>query len=322
MRLINIEDYKPDTMLLGRPIYDQHKRILLQAGRSIHIKLLERIKQMKISYLFVEDAVSKGITLDQMLDMPTWIDAIKVLESVFKDQKKAFLINSTRELQQLVTKLILETQNRPALMLIPSSSIPKENKLHGHSINVALLGLQMGKQLSYNYSQLKDLALGCLLHDIGKSVVNDETHTEKGFELLKRTREISLLSAHIAFQHHETIDGEGFPRGIQQVHDYAQICGVANYYENLISVDQVLPHEAVERLMTKSDIKYSQKIIQSFIQSVPSYFPGTKVDLTNGKQAIVTKVDIDLHRPTIRYLDTGEEFSLVDHPSILIKGVI
>lgn len=309
-------------MQLGQPIYDKHKRILLAAGRSIHSKLLSRIKQMNISYLFVEDAESEGITIDEMIDMPTWIDAINIVEQLFKEEKVMFSAKLFYEFQQLVKKLIQEVSRRSALVLIPTSSISEENRLYAHSINVTLLALQIGKKLSYTQFQLKDLAIGCLLHDIGKRVYQDERHTEKGFEILRYNREISFLSAHVAYQHHETIDGKGYPRGISDIHEYAQICGVANYYDHLISTEMILPHEVVERLMASSDVTYPQHIIQAFTHSVPSYFPGTKVELSNGELAIVTRLDSDLHRPTIRYLKSNEEISLVNYTTLLIKKVI
>lgn len=76
MRFIQIEEYDHTTMRLARPIYDRQKRILLAAGRTIHPIYLERIKQMNISTLIVEDAESHGISMDELVDMPTWMDAI------------------------------------------------------------------------------------------------------------------------------------------------------------------------------------------------------------------------------------------------------
>ncbi|MFC6553957.1 HD domain-containing protein [Cohnella cellulosilytica] len=66
--------------------------------------------------------------------------------------------------------------------------------------------------------QLKELAMGALLHDIGKLGAPEVQegrmhHSWRGFDLLKNKREYSLLIAHVAFQHHEAIDGSGAPRG-------------------------------------------------------------------------------------------------------------
>ena len=81
MRLILLGEYDERTIELARPIYDRHRRVLLAAGRKIHPKYVERLKQTDIRYVFVEDAVSDGITLEKLLDMPSWIDALTLLSN-------------------------------------------------------------------------------------------------------------------------------------------------------------------------------------------------------------------------------------------------
>ena len=79
---------------------------------------------------------------------------------------------------------------------------------------------------------------------------------------------------------------------------------------NLISNDRYLPHEALEIIMTKGETEYPIKIIKAFMNSIPSYIPGTKVLLSNNRKAIVSGIKSHLHRPVIRYLDTQEEIDL------------
>ncbi len=120
----------------------------------------------------MEDAESKGITLEDMIDIPSWLDIVQCVQEAF----------------EAVT-------------------------------------------------MLRDLAVGWSSHDIGKAVTGeDKGHPEAGFSILRDIREISLLSAHVAFQHHETISGQGYPRSIRgNAFHYAQICGECNMYENEIA---------------------------------------------------------------------------------------
>ncbi|WP_456276781.1 HD-GYP domain-containing protein [Bacillus sp. AK128] len=324
MRLISISEYDHKKMQLAKPIYDRQKRILLAAGRSIHPKYLERLEDMDIRYLFVEDAVSEGITLDEMVDMPTWMDAIEVVQKEFQsaELKKGLEI---KELKQIVKKLLEEVEKRKAIILIPTTSIAEDLRKFAHAVNVTLLALQVSKKLTINKLQLKDLAIGSLLHDIGKAITsNDELHPQQGFEYLRKEREISLLSAHVAYQHHEQLDGQGFPRGItgKEFHDFAQICGICNLYENMISKENIPPHMAMELIMTKSGSGFSPEIVQAFINSIPSYTPGTKVLLNNGKEAIVTKIHSLMQRPIVRYLDNNEEVSLEQDYTLMITGML
>ncbi|MDQ0233553.1 HD-GYP domain-containing protein [Metabacillus malikii] len=324
MQFIEITDYDHETMQLARPVYDRMRRVLLASGRTIHPKLIERIKELGISTLMVEDADTQGITMDEMLDMPTWLDAIEVVQKVYENVRMKQPIPLI-DLQQTASKMIHEVTQRKTIFLIPSSFVADELKEYAHVVNVALLSIQTGKTLQYAPSKLKELAIGALLHDIGKALTNvTAEHPQKGFEFIKSIREVSLLSAHIAYQHHELLNGQGYPRQIagKEILEYPQICAVANVYERLLSQEKVLPHEALEMLMTKYETEYSGNVISAFLTSVPSYIPGTKVRLSNGKDAVVTGIKSDLHRPLIKYLDNQQEIHLADHPSIMISGLI
>ena len=214
MRLIQIRDYQEQSMQLAKPVFDAKRRILLAAGHTIHPKYLDRLIEMGISYLIVEDAVSKGITMDEMLDMPTWMDIIECVKESF-DAVSANKPVPVQKIFQSAGKLLDEASLRPIVIGIPSSTIASELNVYAHSVNVAIMSLQMGKQLGYNDLQLRDLLIGCLLHDIGKAKGKRiEAHPEAGFQILRNIREISLLSAHVAYQHHETLDGTGYPRSI------------------------------------------------------------------------------------------------------------
>jgi putative nucleotidyltransferase with HDIG domain len=322
LRLIPIKEYDESSMELAKPVYDAQRRILLAANHTIHPKILERLIQMGIRTLVVDDAQSRGITMEEMLDIPTWIDVIQHVREIHETVRAKKPI-SIKNLLAGTGRLIMEVKKRPVLIPVPSATLPVELKPYAHAVNVTILSLQMGKGLNYNELMLRDLALGCLLHDIGKAVTEEELkHPEEGFQILRNIRELSLLSAHTAFQHHESLDGSGYPRGIKgsAFNEYAQICGLSNYYENLISNEQLPPHMAMEAVMARSDIGYSMAIVQSFVNGNPSYPPGMKVRLQTGEEAIVAKITGHMQRPVIRKQETGEEIDLSNHPTIIIAG--
>ncbi|MBU8907441.1 HD-GYP domain-containing protein [Desertibacillus haloalkaliphilus] len=321
MRVIEISDYNYNTMELAKPIYDQKGRILLAAGNAIHPKYLQKLLELGITYVVVEDTSSRGITLDEMVDMPTWIDAIKTVQQAFEQVEKQAPI-PIKDIQVTASKLLQEVKVRKAVLLVPSTSTAKEIQPYAHAVNVALIALQMGKQLQYNDIQQRDLAIGCLLHDIGKAVTSDEAkHPFEGFTILRSIREFNLLSAHIAYQHHEKVNGTGYPRQLKkdEVLEFAQVCSVANRYEQLLSIDRVPPYEAVEKIMSLTDVDYKHSVVNSFFKGVPSYLPGTSVRLSTGETGIVTRINSHLHRPCVRVEETGKELSLADDPTILIK---
>lgn len=324
MQFIEISQYDHETMQLARPVYDRMRRILLAAGRTIHPTILNRLKDMGISTLMVEDTESMGITMEEMLDMPTWMDTIEVVQKAYDLAKKNQSLNII-DIQRAVNKIIQEVSHRKTICLIPSTSVTRDLKVFAHSVNVTLLVVQTAKKLNYPQSKLRDLAIGTLLHDIGKVLTDDPIeHSTQGFEIIRKNRELSLLSAHIAYQHHELMTGKGYPRGLsgEEILEFPQICAVANLYENLISSGESLPHEALEIIMTKNETEYQSKIVTAFVNSVPSYIPGTKVLLNNNQKAIVIGIKSHLHRPLIRNLDNQEEIDLAEYPSLMIQEIL
>ncbi|RFU68102.1 HD domain-containing protein [Peribacillus saganii] len=324
MRLISLDEYRHQTMQLARPVFDKQNRVLLAEGRRIHPVFLKRLLELDIRYIFIEDAVSKGITMEEMVDMPTWMDAIAVIKKCFEAVREKKPI-PVKEMQKIVKQLTDEVYKRSAIVLAPTTFLSEELRLYAHAVNVSLLSIFLGKKKGFTNLQVKDLAMGAALHDIGKAESGDITdHPTRGFEILKRINEMSLLAAHCAFQHHEAFDGSGVPRKLagKNIHEYGQICSIANDYENLVSIEGFTPHYALEMIMTRSGIKYREDLVSLFVQQIPFYPPGTRLMLNKGQEAIVVKITNNIQRPYIRLLATEEELSLAEHPTMLVTKVI
>ncbi|MBM7573527.1 HD-GYP domain-containing protein [Aquibacillus albus] len=321
MRLIDISEYDYQTMVLAKPIFDSQKRVLLAAGRTINPKILSRLEDIGINFLFVEDEISKGIHIDDMIDLPTWTDSIEVVKD-FYEQVQSGKRPDIKDLQKVGNLLLKEVKVRPTLVLIPSGTMAKEVQPYAHAVNVTILSLMTGKKLGYNDRKQIDLAIGSLLHDIGKVLTDEyEKHPEYGFNYIRNNNQLSVVSSHVAYQHHESVDGEGFPRQISgdTILEVGQICGIANLYDNYITQKSMAPHEAMEGIMATSDRLYMHKIVQAFTRAIPTYPPGTKVLIGKGEQAIVTQINTHLHRPIVKVLSSEQEIDLAEDPTIMIE---
>src|SRR5690606_24853442 len=162
-------------------------------------------------------------------------------------------------------------------------------------------------------TQLKDLAIGSLLHDVGKVGLDPNAvegnhrghHTWRGFEVLKR--DFSLLVAHVALQHHEQVNGEGMPRQLtaEQIHTYAKIVAVANMYDNLLFAKdkskRMLPHEACEHLMALAGTVIEHEVLVHFLKTVSVYPTGISVRLSTKETGVVVGQHRGLpSRPIVR----------------------
>ncbi|CAN7406505.1 HD domain-containing protein [Paenibacillus sp. LjRoot153] len=324
MRIIHINEYDEKKMTLAEPVYDNFGRVLLAEGRTVHPTIINRLRSMGIRMLVIEDELSAGISLDDLMDMPTWMDLVQGVQSCFKQTQLKKEIEP-RPIFNMAGKLLDELTKNQILLPIPAATVAEELLPFAHAVNVTIWSLLIGRAMGYTALQLRDLAVGCLLHDFGKAVqTNYSQHPEAGFQLIKKHREINLMSAHVAFQHHELRDGSGFPRGIQgeAFLEMAQICGIANQYQEKLSEMNIAPHEIMELFMSLSDKSYSHSVIQAFVLTVPAYMPGVRVKMKDGQSAIVTTITTHMQRPIIRYEATQELLNLAEHHSVFIESVI
>jgi len=225
--------------------------------------------------------------------------------------------------------------------------------LYMHSLNVCVYSTLLGIAYGYNRDEQSTLGLGALLHDVGKTRIPMDVllkpgnlsnaefsemkrHTEQGFKLLKDEPNIPLLAAHCAFQHHERMDGSGYPRGIRgnEIHEYAKWIGIVDSYDAMTSHrvyrNAMLPHQAVEILYSGSGTLYDTEMLKLFRDKVAIYPVGITVRLNSGHRGVVVDINAaSVHRPVIRILtDEGGkdiqvpyDMDLSKHLSVMIAGV-
>ena len=185
--------------------------------------------------------------------------------------------------------------------------------VHHHSVNVAVLSLSLGKALGITGRELRWLCTGALLHDMGNiaipaKVINKRsdltvserklmnTHPVLGGKLARNLEGISDEVAEIIDQHHEHLDGSGFPRGLkgEEISQLARIIAISNYYDNLCNPKEqknaITPKAAMSILFAKYKEKLDSTIVQHFVQAMGIYPPGTVVQLSDGSIGLVTAV--------------------------------
>ena len=189
-----------------------------------------------------------------------------------------------------------------------------DNELFVHSVNVCIISIIVAIQLGLDPKRIQELAIGALMHDLGKVLPEQQEaeefqggHTWKGFNYLRKIKDISTLSAHVALTHHEHVDGTGFPRKLkgEDIHFLSKIVAVANHYDNLITATNgsaaLLPHEACERIMGLSNIYFDHNVVWKFLRSIAFYPTGSQVKLTTGETGVVVAQHRGLpQRPIVR----------------------
>jgi len=190
----------------------------------------------------------------------------------------------------------------------------KSESTYFHAINVTILALMLGKQLGLDKQQMEDLGTGALFHDLGYSEIPDkillkkealnraelnffQMHPEYGVRQAEQIGTIPSEAVRVIEQHHEMIDGSGYPKGLRehQISELAQIVAIVNAYDNLCNQKDASkscsPYEAISILFAKEKHKFNKKKITLFISNMGVYPPGTVVKLSDETIAVVMSIN-------------------------------
>lgn len=339
MKLVDIETVETGQ-LLGKTIFSSNGTVLLSRGVQLTVFMISTLKRIGVTTIYIDDPMYRDITVEELLSDETKRAVIHQMSETFEALRsgKPF---SSKAISQTVDSVLDEILLNQNTLIHLSDIRSADNAMFIHAMNVCMIASLLGLNMGLNMLQLKELALGALLHDIGKLNAPEVQegrmhHAWRGFEMLKNKREYSLLICHVAFQHHEAVDGSGQPRGLvgDEIHLYAKITAVANMYDNLLynSEDEepLLPHEASERLNSLSGTLLDHKVLVQFMRIVSIYPNGISVKLSNRQTGVVVGQHRGLPgRPIVRIIDKeGEatvgfhELDLAQHPTVFIEAVL
>lgn len=324
IRFVPMGQLRPGAVV-ARAIYGYNGDALFRPGSTLSGLAIRRLAALGCPGVYVRDLESSLPDVTDLVSDATRTAVINRLWHTFRELEHgnrlqyAPLFNSVHELLQDV----LADSN----VLVNLSDLRShDGYTFGHSVNVAAMSLVIGYDLGFSFDQLRTLGLGALLHDIGKIGIPGETlrqrgpltndqwrlvqeHPRLGFEILRHYYEFSLAIAHIAYQHHERLDGSGYPRGLKgdAIHQYARIVAVVDVFDAMRSERVYRPgvpvHKVLEQLQRGRGTKFAPEVVDSLLRRVAPYPVGTTVRLSNGEVGVVTAVPPGARdRPTVTVL--------------------
>ena len=210
--------------------------------------------------------------------------------------------------------------------------------IYVHSVNVSVLAILLAKELKLSPVDIKLVGMGSLFHDIGKLDIPGKVtmktdlltaaeksllqeHTNYGVKIARNAK-LDAGTLAIVNQHHEFVDGSGYPNKLTQdkISPFAQLVAIINLYDNLCNplnaALALTPHEALSTLFTQYKGKLNPKMLQVFIRFMGVYPPGSIVSLSNGIIGMVISVSSQKPlKPTLLIYDPGvpkEEAMILD----------
>jgi putative nucleotidyltransferase with HDIG domain len=202
------------------------------------------------------------------------------------------------------------------------------DKASTHALNVTIIALLMGRSFGFVATDLLDLGVGSLMHDIGKLDLPErmrhredhfsaaelrcyEEHVAHGVAYARRMG-LSAGATLVIAQHHEHADASGFPLKIttDRMTPLSRIVALVNRYDNLCNpyllAHAMTPHEALSLLFAHARTQFDTAILGAFIKMMGVYPPGSLVQLTDDRYALVVAVNSSRPlKPRVMVHDVG-----------------
>lgn len=254
-----------------------------------------------------------------------YTNASKLMQDMMRDIR----LGKQIELEQcnpMVEGIVDSMFSAPSALLPLAQMKSRDEYTFQHSVSVAALAVAFGRVLDLPREEIKELALGGFLHDVGKAQVpgyilnkpgrlNDEefsvmkTHASRTAGLLKNITGLSEIAYNAACQHHERYDGSGYPLKLmgEQISLHGQATAIVDVYDAITSIrvyhKGMPPTEALRKLFEWGNSHFNPRLVQAFIKGIGIYPAGSLVRMESDKLGIVREVSPDrLLQPVVQLI--------------------
>lgn len=346
---VRVEDLRVGDRLLTS-VFNPNGLHVLPGDTILTVEDIEKLRNHRIDYVDIEFREERGdrsehspqtkkILRDARPHFETAVNGVKelfqqveadgVIDEAEVDRSFAPLVDNLREEGDFVSLLLLlNTQ---------------DEYTYQHSVQVGMISFTIAQWLGKDGEEALKIAKAGYLHDIGKckidpailnkpaSLTDEEfehvkTHTVHGWEILNRSLPGHPEFALVALQHHERLNGSGYPNGLtgDEIHPYARIVAVADVYSAMISSrvyrkkrDLLTVLRELHRLgFTGLD----PVVVHTFIRNMVPSFIGKRMLLDDGRTGtIIMNNPHDPFRPLVRVMD--EFVDLAKRPDLAIETI-
>lgn len=225
-------------------------------------------------------------------------------------------------------------RNKDALISL-SRIKDKDHYTYMHSVSVSGLMITFARSMGFDKKKVREIAMGGLLHDIGKMKTPDKilnkpgklsdkefeimrSHVTFSRELLEEQTGMTQNALDVAAQHHERMDGTGYPLGLKgdEISQVGQMSTIVDVYDALTSVrvykNAWEPNMVLKKLMEWSNSHFNPTLVHMFIRCLGVYPIGAMVELDSGLVGIVIEQnEVNLLKPKLKIIYNAKQLGYV-----------
>lgn len=305
-------------------IFDKQGILLLSKGKQI-TQNIQNLLQERLLYTMNYDLdKSYASNKPRKFSNLEYRNIVDYVREVFEDTC-LIGVGRLKETLSIVDLIINELEGDCQFFIDFNEFRRLDNYTYVHSVNVAILATLIGLQMGLKGETLRNLTMGAIFHDIGKSAIpfgilnKPSGLTKAEFEVMKRHpvfgEEILRFSGvprealKIVRHHHERWNGEGYPDGIRQraININAQIVAVADVFDALVADRPyrkgLPPYHALEIVIAGSGKEFNEDVVKNFRQCLILYPENSIVTLNTGEVGTVIAIHQNYpSRPIIKIL--------------------
>ena len=329
--------------ILAEAILTREKEILIPKGTELKSEYIPLIQSLEIESLMLEDPYEdyeKPHFIIQEDSIKKYTESVrKLMEGhIYHENDKSLKI-----FEVIANDIVKEINSSTAEAILDMKE--RNSNLYEHTVMVTLLSVLVGKKLKLDEQRLYNLALGCLLHDIGLRYVTipyegrDLTavepaemfeykkHTILGYSALQDETWIPQISRKMILSHHENMEGTGFPMKQKYKETECRIiqaCDAFDCYISGMECKRMSVQEALNIMIGNAGKKYDKAVVDNLVSTVAKYPVGTTVKTNVEERGVVISQTVDPENPIIMILNTDEcsEINLMLEENISILGVV
>lgn len=312
MKICKLDEIE-NNCVLAKPVMTYDYKILLAEGTMLRPEYVDKLKEMGITEVFVEEKkkldtqevaiLKKDIEKDVKYKIKTVLE-----KHTYSNNEELATLNNAAE--DVISNILEEDEVIEQVFDIKERS----SDLYEHSLSLCSLAVLTAVKLGLSKEEVHDIGVGCLLHDIGlryltikysdhnldkmSNVERTEykKHPVYGYSALKKETWISERVKNIILYHHERMDGSGYPLKATDIPMECKIVNVCDTFDEMIcgiGCERVKVYEAIKYLKDFKDTKFDGKIVDAFLNFTAVYPAGSYVRTSKGEVGIVMRQNKD-----------------------------